>query len=53
MAAANLRPGLQTVFVSAKAWGPSQATMPDTSFLHKPFTREHLAHSIDFVLRKA
>jgi CheY-like chemotaxis protein len=50
MEAAKLRPGLQTIFCSAKAWGPSQAMVPDTTFLHKPFSRAELAHSIAFAL---
>jgi CheY-like chemotaxis protein len=52
MAAADRQHQLPVIFVSAYAWGPSQAEQPDTTFLHKPFTRQQLAHSIRFCLAR-
>lgn len=49
-AASECQRDLRVVFVSADAWGPSQAEVPDTTFLHKPFSRAELARAMRFAL---
>jgi DNA-binding response OmpR family regulator len=53
VAATERQRDLRVIFVSAKAWGPSQADVPDTTFLHKPFSRAELARAVRFALDEA
>jgi CheY-like chemotaxis protein len=50
VAASERQRDLRVIFVSAQAWGPSQAEDPDTTFLHKPFSRTDLARAVRFAL---
>lgn len=51
VAAVNRQQHIKPLFVSANAWGLNQADDPETTFLHKPYSRCELDRALGVVLR--
>ena len=51
VAAVDRQLHIKPLFVSAQAWGTNQADDPETTFLHKPYSKSELARALGVVLQ--